>query len=146
MGVTSLRGMLAFLLVSLQNRSKRGTLKNRNIAWEASGERGPVEGRKLQGKAAQTTEATWLPMGSYFGVGAPPILVYFSGDWDVHWGYDPQPCHCTQQAQNISKLSWPINPQLCPAQPAALRPLSQHGCAPGWRLTTDSADHNKAPG
>ena len=23
-----------------------------------------------------------------FGVGAPPILVYFSGDWDVHWGYD----------------------------------------------------------
>ena len=34
-------------------------------------------------------------MGSHFGVGAPPILVYFSGDWDVHWGYDlafdPQP-------------------------------------------------------
>ena len=26
-------------------------------------------------------------MGSRFGVGAPPI-VYFSGDWDVHyWGY-----------------------------------------------------------
>ena len=27
----------------------------------------------------------WLskPMGSHFGVGAPPILVYFSGDWDV---------------------------------------------------------------
>ena len=22
-----------------------------------------------------------------FGVGASPILVYFSGDWDVHWGY-----------------------------------------------------------
>ena len=21
------------------------------------------------------------------GVGAPPILVYFHGDWDVHWGY-----------------------------------------------------------
>ena len=27
------------------------------------------------------------PMISHFGVGAPPILVYFSGDWDVHWGY-----------------------------------------------------------
>ena len=26
------------------------------------------------------------PMGSHFGVGAPPILVYFGGDWDVHWG------------------------------------------------------------
>ena len=23
----------------------------------------------------------------HFGVGAPPILVNFSGDWDVHWGY-----------------------------------------------------------
>ena len=27
--------------------------------------------------------------GTILGVfGAPPILVYFSGDWDVHWGYD----------------------------------------------------------
>ena len=24
----------------------------------------------------------------HFGVGAPPILVYFNGDWDVHWKYD----------------------------------------------------------
>ena len=23
----------------------------------------------------------------HFGVGAPPILVYFSGDWDVHCKY-----------------------------------------------------------
>ena len=23
----------------------------------------------------------------HFGVGAPPILVNFSGVWDVHWGY-----------------------------------------------------------
>ena len=23
----------------------------------------------------------------HFGIGAPPILVYFSWDWDVHWGY-----------------------------------------------------------
>ena len=30
----------------------------------------------------------------HFGVGAPPSLVYFSLDWDVHWGYelfDPWP-------------------------------------------------------
>ena len=31
----------------------------------------------------------------HFGVGAPPILVYFSGDGDVHWGddtdFDPWP-------------------------------------------------------
>ena len=25
--------------------------------------------------------------GTIFGVGAPPILVYFSGDWDVQWGH-----------------------------------------------------------
>ena len=24
----------------------------------------------------------------HFGIGAPPILVHFSGDWDVHWGYE----------------------------------------------------------
>ena len=24
----------------------------------------------------------------HFGAGAPPILVHFSGDWDVRWGYD----------------------------------------------------------
>ena len=33
----------------------------------------------------------------HFGVGAPPVLVYFSGDWDVHWGcdsdFDPWPNH-----------------------------------------------------
>ena len=31
----------------------------------------------------------------HFGVGAPPILVRFSGDWDVHWLYGiftPWPC------------------------------------------------------
>ena len=29
----------------------------------------------------------------HVGVGAPPILVYFSGDWDVHWEYfNPWPC------------------------------------------------------
>ena len=25
--------------------------------------------------------------GSHFREGAPPILVYFGGDWDVHWGH-----------------------------------------------------------
>ena len=35
-------------------------------------------------------KATWLWVkinGTILGVGAPPILVYFSWDWDVHWGY-----------------------------------------------------------
>ena len=27
------------------------------------------------------------PMEYHFGVGAPPIFVYFCVDWDVHWGY-----------------------------------------------------------
>ena len=30
---------------------------------------------------------TSKPMGSHFKIGAPPIIVYFSGDWDVHWTY-----------------------------------------------------------
>ena len=33
----------------------------------------------------------WLwvkPDGTILGVGVPPIFVYFSGHWDVHWGYD----------------------------------------------------------
>ena len=29
----------------------------------------------------------------HFGVGAPPILVYFSGDWDVHWGLNGRLTH-----------------------------------------------------
>ena len=34
----------------------------------------------------------------HFVVGAPPILVYFSGDWDVHWGYD------------LAFALWPLGP------------------------------------
>ena len=44
-----------------------------------------------QAKSTFASAMIWLwlskPMGSHFGVGAQPILVYFSGDWDVHWGY-----------------------------------------------------------
>ena len=29
----------------------------------------------------------WVKTIWHFGAGAPPILVYFSGGWDVHWGY-----------------------------------------------------------
>ena len=35
------------------------------------------------GKEWQVGQNQWY----HFGVGAPPILVYFSGDWDVHRGY-----------------------------------------------------------
>ena len=39
----------------------------------------------------QTTRNPEVAVGQnqsyHFGVCAPPILVYFSGDWDVHWGY-----------------------------------------------------------
>ena len=48
---------------------------------------------KLVAGDLRTAQIIWLwlskPTGSHFGVfGAPPILgAYFSGDWDVHWGY-----------------------------------------------------------
>ena len=32
----------------------------------------------------------------HLGVVAPPILVYFSGDWDVHW-FDPWPYEETKE-------------------------------------------------
>ena len=42
----------------------------------------------------------------HFGVCAPPILVYFSWDWDVHWGYDldfdPQPHRAESRALRFS--------------------------------------------
>ena len=37
------------------------------------------------------------PSWYQLGVGAPPIVVYFSGDWDVHWDdldFDPWPFEC----------------------------------------------------
>ena len=38
----------------------------------------------------------------HFGVGAPPILVYFSGwDWDAHWGYNLDLTH-GQMAHSLS--------------------------------------------
>ena len=37
------------------------------------------------------------------GIGAPPILVYFSGDWDVHWGtgFDPWPFRASTPASQV---------------------------------------------
>ena len=50
----------------------------------------------------------------HFGVGAPPILVYFTGDWDVHWGYGilthghmRKSKHFLKGAGNEAKDSWP---------------------------------------
>ena len=46
-------------------------------------------------KTTKNDDGTLEPPGSNkrlwiktddFGVGAPPISVNFSGDWDVHWG------------------------------------------------------------
>ena len=43
----------------------------------------------------------------YFGVGAPPILVHFSGDLAVHWGYGVL-THVHPTIQTAS-LGGPIN-------------------------------------
>ena len=44
--------------------------------------------RGFRGKGKRRPPTLTHGCGSYhFGVGAPPILVYFSGDWDVRWGY-----------------------------------------------------------
>ena len=42
----------------------------------------------------------------HFGVGAPPILVYFSGDWDVRWGYGIL-THGHTSFSSKTNQSWP---------------------------------------
>ena len=53
----------------------------RTWQWE------PRFGSLLTGVVWPLSDCQSKPMGSHFGVGAPPLLVYFSKDWDVHWGY-----------------------------------------------------------
>ena len=43
--------------------------------------------RKKAGGVAGIGGLAWLGAQVAVWVGAPPILVYFSGDWGVHWGY-----------------------------------------------------------
>ena len=54
---------------------------------------GPYGGHYVGGDSyPPTVQQKHMAVGQnkwyHFGVGAPPILVHFSGDWDVHWGYD----------------------------------------------------------
>ena len=59
----------------------------------------------------------------HVGIGAPPILVYFSGDWDVHWGYGvlTQGQMARQGAgerrevggtQGAKPCAWPVPPEV----------------------------------
>ena len=62
--------------------------------WASASEASPSSRYPTQ----PSTNWLWLskPMGSHFGVGTH-FRTYFSGDWDVHWGYDldfhPWPTH-----------------------------------------------------
>ena len=56
-------------------RGKERQVIMEHVVWERSA------------SAWQTNLAVGQNQWYHFGVGAPPILVYFSGDWDVHWGY-----------------------------------------------------------
>ena len=61
----------------------------------------PFLGASAQGEPTGLlqTHVLYLAVGQnqwyHFGVGAPPILVYVSGHWDIHQkydlGFDPQP-------------------------------------------------------
>ena len=54
-----------------------------DIPLAVHGQSPPVGGRFMP-----VFKSLWVKtIGTSFGVAAPPILVYFSGDWDVHWGY-----------------------------------------------------------
>ena len=66
-----LNGRFLFFL-GTQFSEKGGALEDSSCPWA------PFWGKMAVG------QNQWY----HFGVGAPPILVYFSWDWDVHWGYD----------------------------------------------------------
>ena len=80
-------GNLASCFSSLSDCSGGG--QHPGAAAAAPGHAGP------RGKAGRVgrPEAVWFfdmavhNQWYHVGVGAPPILVYFIGDWDVHWGY-----------------------------------------------------------
>ena len=61
----------------------------------------------------------------HFGIGAPPILVYFSGDWDVYWG--PWPSGATLRPDP----RWRPGARRCPGHLPVRRAES-----PGLRLGT----------
>ena len=89
-----------------------------------------------------------MPVGQHqwyhFGLGAPPILLCFSGDWDVHWGY-PRPNRFQKPAEEK-------NPRTAPRQTpdpfrfrgeGAQSRLYQNNSAPGW--SKPKAPPDKAP-
>ena len=69
----------------------RGPTRPRPGAWPAARMTGPRGlggwGGKLGDKVGKHHVAVGQNQWYRFGVGAPPILVYFSEDWDVHCRY-----------------------------------------------------------
>ena len=78
-------GFLGFLIENEQRDAKRATWEAAAPASSLAADLGLVRFRC----ASAVRQLTWpfktngIP---FWLVGAPPI-VYFSGDWDVHWGY-----------------------------------------------------------
>ena len=84
-----------------------------------------------------------------FGVGVPPILVYFSGDSDVHlgvrdfdpWRYRKSGCLAAVWHSNWSDVaiascdgaSFPTSPSLSPQVPGQMRPYIGHTNPQVWR-------------
>ena len=83
----------------------------------------------------------------HFGVGAPPILVHFSGDWDVYWGYrllthgqmeQPAAPRADSSDTRASGEKWPHPFGSRLAQTALHKPLfALQGGADGARLALD---------
>ena len=75
------------------------------------------------------------PMGSHFGVGAPPIFEPILWlDWDVHWGYDldfdPQPLEHGAPDRNCSRLI------TCPSPPNGIPCSSLDHKGSQWQSAT----------
>ena len=55
--------------------------------WPAAGECAAAPGGRCEVGHGSDNMAVGQNQWYHFGVGAPPILVHFSWDWDVYWGY-----------------------------------------------------------
>ena len=56
-------------------------------AWHSPGRRAELRALNHVREKKHLHMAVGQNHWYHFGVGAPAVLVYFSGDWDVHWGY-----------------------------------------------------------
>ena len=58
---------------------------------------------EVTGVFVQESVASVQNQWYHFGISAPPNFVYFSGDWDVYWGYDLDFAPCPNEDEALAR-------------------------------------------